>query len=64
MFRTCRLTVGDFYFHRDTHYHNTQDCSAGISQLLVNNNQVTVYPNPNNGSFIIEPNNTPLAGGN
>jgi type IX secretion system substrate protein len=33
-----------------------ENCTAGINQLSVNNNQLNIYPNPNNGSFIIEPN--------
>ncbi len=35
-----------------------QTTSVGIKQLSVNNSQVSVYPNPNNGSFIIETNTT------
>ena len=31
--------------------------SAGIQQFA-NNNEVNFYPNPNNGSFVIEPQNT------
>ncbi len=37
---------------------NTNGCPvsvAGIEQFASNNMQVTVYPNPNNGSFVIEP---------
>jgi hypothetical protein len=34
-------------------------CSTtGIKQVTGNNNQVSVYPNPNNGSFVIELQNT------
>ena len=31
---------------------------TGIKQVTGNNNQVSVYPNPNNGSFVIELQNT------
>ncbi len=31
---------------------------AGIEQVTGINNQVNIYPNPNNGSFVIEPQNT------
>ena len=31
---------------------------AGISQYLNLNTQISIYPNPNNGSFVIEPQNT------
>ncbi len=30
--------------------------TSGINQIKENNEQVNIYPNPNNGSFIIEPN--------
>ncbi len=33
------------------------DCT-GIQQLANTNEQVTVYPNPNSGSFVIEPSST------
>ena len=33
------------------------NCSTGIKQLT-NSNDVNIYPNPNNGSFVIEPKNT------
>jgi len=37
----------------------TKTCSvSGINQIKSNNNQVNIYPNPNNGSFVIEPNST------
>ena len=32
--------------------------TAGINQVASNNNQIKVYPNPNKGSFVIEPSNT------
>ena len=31
--------------------------ALGIEQIAGSNNQVSVYPNPSNGSFVIEPNN-------
>jgi type IX secretion system substrate protein/NHL repeat-containing protein len=31
---------------------------AGIEQFTSSNEQVNIYPNPNNGSFVIEPKNT------
>jgi hypothetical protein len=31
---------------------------AGIEQYANNNEQINIYPNPNNGSFVIEPNST------
>ncbi len=31
---------------------------AGIEQFTTTNEQITIYPNPNNGSFVIEPNNS------
>jgi sugar lactone lactonase YvrE len=31
---------------------------AGIQQFAINNIQVNIYPNPSNGSFVIEPNST------
>jgi type IX secretion system substrate protein len=34
-------------------------CGAGIEQYN-SNNEITVYPNPNNGNFIIEPNNATI----
>ena len=37
---------------------NTQDCSASINQLSSNNNQIEIYPNPNQGSFVVETNET------
>lgn len=36
---------------------NNNRMTSGIKQLSANNS-VTIYPNPNNGSFNIEPNNT------
>jgi hypothetical protein len=34
---------------------NTNGCAvAGIEQFTNNNEQVNIYPNPNNGSFVIE----------
>ncbi len=38
---------------------NTNGCVvvAGIEQVTTANEQITIYPNPNNGSFIIEPQN-------
>jgi type IX secretion system substrate protein/NHL repeat-containing protein len=33
---------------------NCSEC-AGIEQYVNNNEQVNIYPNPNNGSFVIEP---------
>ncbi len=32
--------------------------TTGINQLSVKNNQINIYPNPNNGLFVIEPQNT------
>ncbi len=32
--------------------------AMGIEQLAVSSEQVKIYPNPNNGSFVIEPQNT------
>ena len=41
---------------------NTTPCGStfgsGIKQVTAINNQVSIYPNPNNGSFVIEPNST------
>jgi sugar lactone lactonase YvrE len=31
---------------------------TGIEQYSTNNEQINIYPNPNNGSFVIEPNST------
>ncbi len=31
-------------------------CIAGVQQFSTNKNEVNIYPNPNNGSFVIEPN--------
>jgi len=36
---------------------NVKNCTTGIKQFAGNNQQVKVYPNPNNGSFVIEPQN-------
>jgi hypothetical protein len=33
------------------------NCTTGINQLA-NNSQISIYPNPNNGSFVIETNST------
>jgi len=33
-------------------------CFAGIDRLADIDNQIIIYPNPNNGSFVIEPQNT------
>ena len=35
-----------------------ENCSAGIKQVLNNNTNINIYPNPSNGSFVIEPQNT------
>jgi hypothetical protein len=34
-----------------------QTCGIGINHVSVNSNQVTIYPNPNNGSFVIQSSN-------
>jgi len=36
---------------------NVIQSTTGINQLSSNNNQISIYPNPNNGSFVIEPKN-------
>ncbi len=33
-------------------------CAGGIAEVSSNRSGLIVYPNPNNGSFVIEPNNT------
>jgi hypothetical protein len=38
----------------------TTNCSAGINEIAGGNNDVTVYPNPNNGVFTIEANSEEL----
>ena len=38
---------------------NSNGCAvAGIEQFANNNIELNIYPNPNNGSFVIEPNST------
>jgi type IX secretion system substrate protein/PKD domain-containing protein len=39
-------------------YVNVKNSAAGIEQFANINEQVNIYPNPNNGSFVIEPQNT------
>ncbi len=38
-------------------YVNVLNSTTGIEQFA-NNNEINIYPNPNNGSFVIEPQNT------
>jgi hypothetical protein len=38
--------------------YNSCPATTGIEQFTSNNMQVSIYPNPNNGSFVIEPNST------
>ncbi len=33
-------------------------CATGIEQISTTNKELNIYPNPNNGSFVIEPQNT------
>ena len=39
-------------------YVNVLNGTSGISQVSNNVSQIYIYPNPNNGNFIIEPNST------
>ena len=36
-------------------YVNVLSSTAGINQIVNASNQMNIYPNPNNGSFVIEP---------
>jgi hypothetical protein len=38
--------------------YNSSTCSTTGIEQFANSNEVNVYPNPNNGSFIVEPQNT------
>ena len=50
---TSTVVGGESVFFAKWECNNT---SAGIMQLASNKEQVSIYPNPNNGSFVIEPN--------
>ncbi len=41
-----------------SHSNTTKQAVMGISQISGLNSQISIYPNPNNGSFVIEPQNT------
>ena len=44
--------------NKDTITQVVTNCNTtGIQHTLGNNKQISIYPNPNNGSFVIEPNN-------
>jgi sugar lactone lactonase YvrE len=54
---TGNLYIADSYNNRIRTVSNVGQ-AAGIVQFTNNNEQVTIYPNPNNGSFVVEPNSS------
>ncbi len=49
------IFIADAHNNRIRIVCNTSCTTAGIEQFANNNEQITIYPNPNNGSFVIEP---------
>ncbi len=49
------MYIAEYYNNRIRKVTKSQ--TAGIEQFTNNNEQVNIYPNPNNGTFVIEPSN-------